>query len=452
MLKDELPKIVTDAVPGPKAAAVLARRAKAIPSAIRTIYPVVMDKAQGAIIQDVDGNKFLDFIGGVGVLNIGHCHPEVVEAVKAQADKYFHGMFNVVTHEGYVALAEKLNTIVPVKGDVKRTYFANSGAEANENAIKLAKAYTKRPNVIVFSGAFHGRTLLTMSMTAKKAYALGQGPFPDGIYRAEFPYLYRKPEGMPEDKAIEFYVSKLEEVFRDAAPADSVAAIVVEPLQGEGGFIPVPIEWIKEIRKICDKYGILLIADEVQTGFCRTGRFFATEYWKDAGVQPDIISMAKSIAAGVPLAAITAREEIAESVPGGVIGGTFGGNALACAAALKTIEIMERDNLAKRSADIGAKVVARYKSWADKFDVVGDIRGLGGMVGIEFIKDQASKAPATDLVNTLIKDMAAHGLLVENAGTYGNVIRFLAPLVIIDEQLEAGLDIFEAALTRAVAK
>ena len=452
MLKDELPKIVTDAVPGPKAAAVLARRAKAIPSAIRTIYPVVMDKAQGAIIQDVDGNKFLDFIGGVGVLNIGHCHPEVVEAIKAQADKYFHGMFNVVTHEGYVALAEKLNTIVPVKGDVKRTYFANSGAEANENAIKLAKAYTKRPNVIVFSGAFHGRTLLTMSMTAKKAYALGQGPFPDGIYRAEFPYLYRKPEGMPEDKAIEFYVSKLEEVFRDAAPADSVAAIVVEPLQGEGGFIPVPIEWIKEIRKICDKYGILLIADEVQTGFCRTGRFFATEYWKDAGVQPDIISMAKSIAAGVPLAAITAREEIAESVPGGVIGGTFGGNALACAAALKTIEIMERDNLAKRSADIGAKVVARYKSWADKFDVVGDIRGLGGMVGIEFIKDQASKAPATDLVNTLIKDMAAHGLLVENAGTYGNVIRFLAPLVITDEQLEAGLDIFEAALTRAVAK
>lgn len=451
MLQNELPKIITDAVPGPKAAAVLARRAKAIPSAIRTIYPVVMDTAQGAIIQDVDGNKFLDFIGGVGVLNIGHCHPEVVAAVKAQADKYFHGMFNVVTHEGYVALAEKLNTIVPVKGDVKRTYFANSGAEANENAIKLAKAYTKRPNVIVFSGAFHGRTLLTMSMTAKKAYALGQGPFPDGIYRAEFPYLYRKPEGMPEDKAIEFYVSKLEEVFRDAAPADSVAAIVVEPLQGEGGFIPVPIEWIKEVRKICDKYGILLIADEVQTGFCRTGRMFATEYWKDAGVQPDIVAMAKSIAAGVPLAAITAREEIAESVPGGVIGGTFGGNALACAAALKTIEIMERDNLAKRSADIGAKVVSRYKSWADKFNVVGDIRGLGGMVGIEFITDQDSKAPATDLVNTLIKDMAAHGLLVENAGTYGNVIRFLAPLVITDEQLEAGLDIFEAALARAVA-
>ncbi len=452
MLKDQLPKIITDTVPGPKAAAVLARRAKAIPSAIRTVYPVVMDKAQGAIIQDVDGNTFLDFIGGVGVLNIGHCHPEVVEAVKAQADKYFHGMINVVTHEGYIALAEKLNTIVPVKGDVKRTYFANSGAEANENAIKLAKAYTKRPNVIVFSGAFHGRTLLTMSMTAKKAYAIGQGPFPDGIYRAEFPYLYRKPEGMPEDKAIEFYISKLEDVFRDAAPADSVAAIVVEPLQGEGGFIPVPIEWIKEIRKICDKHGILLIADEVQTGFCRTGRMFATEYWKDAGVQPDIISMAKSIAAGVPLAAITAREEIAEAVPGGVIGGTYGGNALACAAALKTIEIMERDNLAKRSAEIGANVVARYKSWADKFSVVGDIRGLGGMVGIEFVVDQTTKAPATELVNTLIKDLAARGLLVENAGTYGNVIRFLAPLVITDEQLEAGLDLFEAALTRAVAK
>ena len=450
MLKDELPKIVTDAVPGPKAAAVLARRAKAIPSAIRTIYPVVMDKAQGAIIQDVDGNKFLDFIGGVGVLNIGHCHPEVVEAVKAQADKYFHGMFNVVTHEGYVALAEKLNTIVPVKGDVKRTYFANSGAEANENAIKLAKAYTKRPNVIVFSGAFHGRTLLTMSMTAKKAYALGQGPFPDGIYRAEFPYLYRKPEGMPEDKAIEFYVSKLEEVFRDAAPADSVAAIVVEPLQGEGGFIPAPIEFVKKLRKICDDNGIMLIADEVQCGNCRTGKYFASEYWKEAGAAPDIIATAKSMGAGVPISAITARAEVMDAAPAGTIGGTFCGNPVSCAAALAVMDIMKRDDYAGKARHIGEVVMKRYKELQEKYPVIGDVRGLGAMIGIELVKDKETKEPATELTAKLIQNAIQKGLLLENCGTAGNVVRFLAPLTMTDEQMEKGLEIFEASLKEAM--
>lgn len=446
MLRTELPRIITEELPGPKAKKIIERRGKSVPSAIRCVYPVVIEKGEGAMIEDVDGNYFLDWIGGVGVLNIGFSHPEVVEAVKEQADKYFHGMFNVVTHEGYVELAEKLAQIAPVKGEQKKVFFANSGAEADENAVKIAKAFTKRPNIIVFSGAFHGRTLLTMSMTSKKAYAVGMGPFPDGIYRAQFPYYYRNPEGMPQEKAVEYYVKSIRDVFEQCAPADTIAAMVVEPLQGEGGFIPAPIEWVKAVRQICDEEGILLVADEVQSGFCRTGRMFATEYWKEAGVQPDIIATAKSIAAGVPLSAIIAREEIMEAPAPGTIGGTFCGNPLACAAALKTIEIMERDHLAQRSLEIGEKVMTRYREWMEKYPIIGDVRGLGGMVGIEFVKDQTTKEQAPELTSAIIQECAKHGLMVEGAGTYNNVIRFLAPLVMTDEQLEAGLKIMEAAV------
>lgn len=446
MLRDSLPKIVTEQLPGPKAAAIIERRNAAVPSAIKCVYPVVIERGEGAMVEDVDGNRFLDWIGGVGVLNIGYSHPEIVEAVKAQADNYFHGMFNVVTHEGYVALAEKLAARAPVVGTAKKAYFANSGAEADENAVKLAKAYTKRPNIIVFSGAFHGRTMLTMAMTAKKAYAVGMGPFPDGVYRAEFPYLYRKPAGMSEEDAIPYYIAKLEEVFEQCSPAEYVAAIVVEPLQGEGGFIPAPIEWVKAVRAICDKHGILLIADEVQSGFCRTGRLFASEYWKENGVMPDILTSAKSIAAGIPLSAIMARSEIMESVPGGVIGGTYCGNPLACAAGLKVLEVMERDHLADRALQIGKTVTDRYLSWKEKYDVVGDVRGLGAMIGIEFVTDKKSKTPYPALVSKLVAETVQNGLMVESAGIYGNVIRFLAPLVITDEQLEAGLDIFEKAI------
>lgn len=448
MLREDLPEIITETVPGPKASAVIARREDAVPGAIRCIYPCVMDHAEGAMIEDVDGNKFLDFVGGVGVLNIGHCHPEVVEAVKTQAEKYFHGMFNIVTHEGYVALAEKLNQIVPVRGDKRKTFFANSGAEADENGVKIAKAFTGRPNIIVFSGAFHGRTMLTMAMTSKKSYALGMGPFPDGVYRAEFPYLYRAPGHMSESEAIDYYVEKLNTVFEECSPADKVAAIVVEPLQGEGGFIPAPIAWVKAVRKICDENGILLMADEVQSGFGRTGKIFASCYWEEAGCAPDIITTAKSIAGGVPLSAIIARAEIMDAVPGGVIGGTYGGNALACAAALKVIEIIERDHLCQRSMEIGEKCRARFDAWKEKYSVVGDVRGLGGMVGIEFVKDKVTKEPATEFVGKLIRECAANGLLIENAGTYGNVIRFLAPLVITDAQLEAGFDIMESAIKK----
>jgi 4-aminobutyrate aminotransferase/(S)-3-amino-2-methylpropionate transaminase len=433
-------------LPGPKAAEIIRRRGEATPKAIGCAYPVVIKRGEGAMIEDVDGNKFLDWIGGVGVLNIGFSQPEVVEAVKEQADNYFHGMFNVVTHEGYVALAEKLSQIAPVRGEKKKAFFANSGAEADENAVKVAKAYTKRPNIIVFSGAFHGRTLLTMSMTSKKSYAVGMGPFPDGVYRANFPYYYRNPEGMPQEAAVDYYIKSITDVFEQCAPADTIAAVVVEPLQGEGGFIPAPIEWVKAVRKLCDEHGILLIADEVQSGFCRTGRMFATEYWQEAGVEPDIISTAKSIAAGVPLSAIIARAEIMDAPAPGTIGGTYCGNALACAAALKVIEIMERDHLADRSLEIGEKVMARYQKMKGSYECVGDVRGLGGMVGIEFVTDKASKTPDAKLTAAVIQECAKNGLMVEGAGTYGNVIRFLAPLVITDEQLAYGLDIFENAV------
>lgn len=445
MLAQSLPEVKT-ALPGPKAKALIDRRAAAIPSAIRCVYPVAIARGEGAMLEDLDGNRFLDWIGGVGVLNIGYSHPEVIAAVKEQTDRFFHGMFNIVTHEGYVSLAEKLCRIVPVQGGKKRAFFANSGAEANENAVKLAKAYTKRPNIIVFSGAFHGRTMLTMSMTAKKAYARGQGPFPDGIYRAKFPYYYRNPVGLPPESALDYYLNSLQTVFEEASPAEQVAAIIVEPLQGEGGFIPAPIEWVQALRKLCDKHGILLIADEVQTGFCRTGRMFASEYWRESGAAPDIVTCAKSIAGGLPLSAIIARDEIMEAVPAGVIGGTYCGNPLACAAALKVIEIMERDHLAERSAEIGRMAMNRFLAWKEAFPVVGDVRGLGGMLGLEFVTDPESREPNGNFVSNLVQEALQRGLLIENAGSAGHVVRFLAPLTMTDEQLTAGLDILEASI------
>lgn len=452
MLREALPKIITDTVPGPKSAGLIERRKKATAQAVGCAYPVAIARGEGAMIEDLDGNYFLDWIGGVGVLNVGYSQPEIIEAVKEQADKYFHGMFNIVTHEGYVAVAEKLNEIAPVKGDVRRTFLTNSGAEADENAVKIARGYTKRPNIIVFSGAFHGRTELTMTMTSQKAYAVDMGPLSHGVYRARFPYLYRKPAGMPDNAAIDYYISSIKDVFEECAPANTVAAIVVEPLQGEGGFIPAPIEWVKAVRKICDDNGILLVADEVQSGFCRTGRMFATEYWKEAGACPDILATAKSIAAGMPLSAVVTSAEIMDAVPAGTIGGTYGGNAMSCAACLKAIEFMEKNHLADRSLEIGRKVTARYESMKEKYECIGDVRGLGSMIGLEFVKSKETKEPDAALVKALVQKCARKGLLVESAGIYGNVIRFLAPLVITDAQLEAGLDIMEESISELSAR
>jgi 4-aminobutyrate aminotransferase/(S)-3-amino-2-methylpropionate transaminase len=452
MLKDALPVINTDVLPGPKAKAILERRKEAIPGAIRCNYPCVIKRGEGAMLEDVDGNLFLDWVGGVGVLNVGYSRPELIDAVKNQADNYFHAMMNIVTHEGYISLAEKMNEIVPVKGEAKKTMFVNSGAEADENAVKIAKAYTGRPNIIVFSGAFHGRTTLTMTMTAKKAYAKGMGPFPDGVYRAEFPYLYRKPKGYTDEEAVSYYIGRLNNVFEELSPSEYVAAIVVEPVQGEGGFVPAPLTWVKAVRKICDEKGILLIADEVQCGFGRSGKFFVSNYWAEAGCPPDIITTAKSIAGGVPLSAVTARAEIMDSVIPGTIGGTYSGNALACASALQVIEIIERDKLCDRALSISKKCIEKFGGWKVKYPVIGDVRGIGVMLGIEFIKDRDTKAPNKELVGELVQECVRNGLIIESAGTYDNVIRFLSPLVITDAQLEAGFDILENAIKKLTCK
>ena len=452
MLREALPEIVTGSVPGPKAAELLKRRDAAIPKAMcGTTYPICMGRGEGAMLEDVDGNRFLDWIGGVGVLNIGYSNPEVVEAVKAQADKYFHGIFNVYVHEGYVKLAEMFDETMPCRGDKMKTYFANSGAEADENAIKIAKAYTGRNNIICFSGAFHGRTNLTMALTAKKAYALGMGPFPAGIYRAEFPYLYRAPKGYTEEEAIQYYIDELNKIFDEGAPANEIACMLVEPLQGEGGFIPAPIAWVKAIRKICDENGILLIADEVQCGNCRTGKYYASEYWKEAGAAPDIIATAKSLGGGLPISAITARAEVMDAAPAGTIGGTFCGNPLACASALAVMDIMQRDDYAAKARHIGDVVMNRYNALKDKYDVIGDVRGLGAMIGIEFVTDRETKEPATKLVADIVRNAMQKGLLLESCGFASNTIRFLAPLTMTDEQMEKGLEIFEEAIKEAIA-
>lgn len=449
-LREDLPKIVTATVPGPESKKLIDRRAAATPKAIGCVYPLAVKRAEGAMIEDLDGNKFVDFIGGVGVMNIGYTYPEVVEAVKEQADKYFHVMFNIGSYEGYIKLAEVLADVVPVKTEsgAKQCFFANSGAECDENAVKIAKGYTGRPNIIVFSGAFHGRTCLTMAMTAKKAYAVGMGPFPDGIYRAQFPDFYRMAPGMTEADEIKRCLDSVETVFEECSPAKYIAAIVVEPLQGEGGFIPAPIEFVKGLREICDREGIMLIADEVQAGNCRTGKRYTIQYWADAGCPADIMTTAKSIAAGMPLSAIIARKEIMDAVPGGTIGGTYCGSPLSCAAGLKTQEIYARENFPAKAMHLGEIVNARYAKLKDKYECVGDYRGLGAMIGIEFVKSKATKEPAGELTGKIVKECAQNGLLVEGAGKFGNVIRFLAPLVITDAQLNAGLDILEAAIAK----
>ena len=426
-LAEELPEIVTESVPGSKVQDLLARRDAVVPPALRSAtYPVAIKRGEGALFEDLDGNKFLDFIGGVGVLNIGYSNPEVVEAVQEQATKYFHTIFNVIAHDGYVELAENLAAIAPVRGDKKKVYFANSGA-------------------------FHGRTNLMMVLTAKKAYAKGMGPFPSGIYRAPYPYLYRAPEGLTEEQAIQYYVDGLQQVFEEGTPASEVAAILIEPIEGEGGFIPAPIEYVKALRKICDDNGIVLIADEVQCGNCRSGRYFVSDYWKDNGCAPDIMTTAKSMGGGAPISAIIASAEIMDAVPGGTIGGTYCGNPLSCASALKVMEIFERDNYEGKAQHVGERYMGAMKELQKKHPVIGDVRGMGAMVGVEFVTDPATKEPATKLVADIVQNALQKGLMIESSGLHSNVIRFLAPLCITDEQLDRGVAIIDEAIAEALA-
>ena len=399
-----------------------------------------MASAEGATLEDVDGNRYLDFAGGIGCLNIGHRSRRVVAALREQLEKHLHLCFAVTPYEGYIALAEKLNALTPGKAP-KKTIIVNTGAEAVENAVKIARAYTKRPAVICFEDAFHGRTLLTMTLTSKThPYKAGFEPFASDVYRIPFAYPYRGEKGA----TAETFAHYLEDAFKRSVAPESVAALIVEPVLGEGGFIVPPKEYFALLQKICRQHGILFIADEVQSGFARTGKWFASEHF---GIEPDLITMAKSLGGGMPIAAVTGRAEIMDAPGVGSLGGTFCGHPLSCAAALAVIETIEKENLLSRSATIGRRFEERARAWQKKWPLVGDIRGLGGMCAIELVRDPTTREPADTETKQIARFCYERGLITITAGTFNNVIRILVPLVVTDEQFDEGLGVIEAALT-----
>jgi len=406
-------------IPGPRSRALAERRSRAVPRGVSQLTPIFVSRSEGAVIEDVDGNRYLDFAGGIGCLNAGHREPGVVAALHAQADRFLHTCFMVTPYESYVRLAEKLNALAP-GGTPKKTLLLSSGAEAVENAIKIARAYTRRPAVICFEDAFHGRTLLALSLTSKThPYKAGFEPFPGDIYRV--------PYGQP--------AAQLEDTFQRVVAAESVAALIAEPVLGEGGFIVPPPGWLAAVAHMCRKHGILFIADEVQTGFGRTGKMFAIEH---EGIEPDLIVTAKSLGGGLPLAAVTGKAEIMDHTGPGALGGTFGGNPLACEAALAAIQAIEDGGLCARAMHLGEQFRQRVLAWKDRFPLIREVRGLGAMQAFE-LADAAS-------TKTLTKYCYEHGLILVTAGTYGNVIRILMPLVVTDEQMDEALDVMEAGL------
>jgi 4-aminobutyrate aminotransferase/(S)-3-amino-2-methylpropionate transaminase len=432
-------KLQTD-IPGPKAKALLEKKERNVPRGPFTTVPSFAVKGEGALLTDVDGNTFIDFAGAIGTLNAGHCPPKVVEALKEQVEKYIHPCFHVMMYEPYVALAEKLNQITPGQ-HAKKTFFLNSGAEAVENAIKIARKYTGRKAVISFERGFHGRTLLGMSLTSKvKPYKHGFGPFAPDVYKMPYPYYYRAPQGMTAEEVDREILRKLEEFFLVEVAADEVAAIIMEPVQGEGGFVFPSKRFVQGVKRICEQHGILFIADEIQTGFGRTGKMFAMEHFD---VVPDLMTMSKSIAAGLPISAVTGRAEIMDAPEPGQIGGTYGGSPLGCVAALKVIEMMEQDGLIERANVIGEKVVARLKRMQQKHEAIGEVRGLGAMVALELVKDRKSRTPDDELTGRIVQECYRRGVITLSAGLFKNVIRILTPLVITDEQLEEALAIIE---------
>ncbi len=411
---------------------------------VNQFIPAMVAEAKGVIVKDVEGREFLDFSGGIGVLNVGHSPDEVVEAIRDQAGKYLHTCFMVQMYEPYIALAKELNDLVPGNFP-KRTMFANSGAEAVENAVKIAKYYTKRPAIICFEGAFHGRTAMTMSLTSKvKNYKFGFWPFMPEVYRAPYAYCYRCSYGLKYPACNVYCADFLEDRFFDLyVAAESVAAIIVEPVQGEGGFIIPPKEYLGKLQKICKAHGIVLIIDEVQTGFGRTGKMFACEH---SGIEPDILVTAKSLAAGLPLAGITGRAEIMDSVDNAGIGGTYGGNPVCCRAGLAVLKMLKDKKLVERANKIGAKVMEKFQAFGKKYPYVGDVRGLGAMNAMEIVVDKRNPKPNGDLAKAIATRCYEKGLIMLTAGPWGNVIRNLVPLVVTDEQLEKGLKILDEAM------
>jgi 4-aminobutyrate aminotransferase/(S)-3-amino-2-methylpropionate transaminase len=428
-------------IPGPKSRQVLERKALVIADPLSIYAPVVIDRGEGATLTDVDGNTFLDFSGGVGCLNVGHANPRVVEAVQEQAARFFHTDFTIVPYEIYVTLAERLVATAPIAGPVKAAFF-NAGTEAIENAVKFARAYTKRPAVIAFEGGFHGRTLLALSLTSKThPYKAGLGPFAPDVYRVPFAQEYRGP-GSGEALAA------LERALVTQVAAESVAAIVIEPVQGEGGFVVAPPEFMEGVRRICDDNGIVLVVDEVQTGFGRTGKLWGIEHYD---VEPDLMCVAKSIAAGLPLSGVLGRAEIMDAPGDSAIGGTYVGNPVAQAAALAVLDVFEEEGLIERAVHLGETMRERMLSWQQRWPAIGDVRGLGAMLAVELVHDPATKDPAPELATRVVEAAAERGLLLLKSGIYSNCIRVLVPLVITDAQLDEALGVWEDAFGSALS-
>lgn len=430
-------------LPGPRSRELMQRRTAAVPRGSYQATPIFVSHAEGAMLEDVDGNRLIDFAGGIGSLNVGHRAERVVEALRKQLDAFLHTCFSVTPYEGYVRLAERMNQLAP--GDFpKKTLFVNSGAEAVENAVKIARCYTRRPAVICFEDAFHGRTLLTMSLTSKThPYKAGFGPFASDVYRIPYAYCYRCSYSLKYPECGIYCAHHLEDTFKRVVDSDEVAAVVAEPVLGEGGFVAPPREFFHVLQEICRKHGILFIADEVQTGFGRTGAMFACERY---GIVPDILVTAKSLGGGLPLAGVTGRAEIMDAPGVGGLGGTFGGNPMACAAALAVLDTFASENLFERAEQLGKKFAARAHAWKKRWPLIGDVRGLGAMQAIELVRSPETREPAKEETEQIIRACYECGLVMLSAGTYGNVIRLLVPLVISDAQFEEGLAVLESAI------
>ena len=428
-------------VPGPRSRSIVERKERVIAKPMSLHLPIVAAEGRGSTLTDVDGNTYIDFTGGVGCLNVGHAHPRVVEAVQEQAARFLHTDFTMIPYEVCVTLAERLLAVAPFSGPAKAAFF-NAGTEAIENAAKFARAYTGRPALICFEGGFHGRTLLSLTLTSKThPYKAGLGPFAPEVYRVPFPNEYR---GITSADAL----AALERAFVTEVAAENVAAIFFEPVQGEGGFIVAPPEFVTGVREICDRHGIVLVADEVQTGFGRTGRMFAMEHY---GVEPDLMTVAKSIAAGLPLSGVLGKAEIMDAPGDSAVGGTYVGNPVAQAAALAVLDVFEEESLVDRAERIGETIRGRMLGWQERHPQIGDVRGLGAMLAIEYVRDRGTKEPAPELAARVAEEAAQRGLLLLKAGTYSNCNRVLCPLVITDSELDEALGAWEDALDAVLA-
>jgi len=436
-------------IPGPKSKALSARRAQAVPRGLSHATPLYAAKAEGAIIEDVDGNRYLDLAGGIGCLNVGHRSPEVVTAIQDQLESFLHTCVQVTAYENYIAVAERLNKLTPGKTP-KKTILLNTGAEAVENAVKIARAYTKKQGIIAFEDAFHGRTMMALALTSKThPYKAGFAPFPAEVYRVPYAYCYRCSYNLKYPSCDLYCARHLEDTFKRVVAQEGVAAVIAEPVLGEGGFVAPPRDYFKTLVELCHKHNVLFIADEVQSGFGRTGALFACEYY---GIEPDLLVTAKSIGGGLPLAAVTGKAEIMDAPGPGGLGGTFAGNPLSCAAALAVLDLFERQDLNARANELGEHFQKRARAWQKKWPIIGDIRGLGAMQALELVQSQDKREPAPEETKQITQYCYEHGVITISAGSYGNVIRLLMPLVITDAQMEEALDVLDGALKAVYEK